>query len=195
MKLRFIRHGSTASNELKRYLGTTDEVLSEKGIAAIRQRKAEGEYPPADLVASSPMRRCLQTAELIYGSRAFILIEEWREIDFGSFECKNYIGLQDNPDYQEWIDSQGKLPFPEGESREAFVERGIAGFRNFCRQIQNRNPQPETVSLILHGGTIMSILSSFSGEEYYSFQCKNGEGYSCELYLGEDISLGQIKRS
>lgn len=194
MKLQFIRHGATASNGLKRYLGTTDEMLSEKGIAAIRQRKAEGKYPSADLVASSPMKRCLQTAELIYGSRAFIRIEEWKEIDFGSFECKNYIELQDNPDYQKWIDSQGKLPFPGGESREAFIERCTAGFRSFCRQIQNRNPQPEAVSMIVHGGTIMSILSSFSREEYYSFQCENGEGYSCELYPGEEISLGQIKR-
>ncbi len=50
-----------------------------------------------------------------------------RECDFGLFENHNYIELS-SPEYQAWIDSGGR-PFPEGESREAFIRRTLEGFR------------------------------------------------------------------
>lgn len=41
------------------------------------------------------------------------IIEELAECDFGEFENKNYKELEGNPHYQEWIDSNGTLPFRE----------------------------------------------------------------------------------
>ena len=55
----FIRHGETASNRRKSYLGWTDEPLSEDGCEMLlRNRK---NYPAADLIFTSPMLRCRQT--------------------------------------------------------------------------------------------------------------------------------------
>ena len=34
---------------------------------------------------------------------------------------------------------------------------------------------------VVHGGTIMAVLSSFTGGEYFDFQVKNGEGYETVL--------------
>ena len=64
MRVIFIRHGMTKGNEEKRYVGRTDEPLSRRGREQILQKKTDGVYPPAGAVWSSPMRRCLQTAEL-----------------------------------------------------------------------------------------------------------------------------------
>ena len=50
------------------------------------------------------------------------------ECDFGEFENKNYKELSDNPHYQEWIDSNGTLPFPGGESKEECADRNLKGF-------------------------------------------------------------------
>lgn len=36
MKIIFIRHGQTKGNEEKRYIGRTDESLSQKGIEEIK---------------------------------------------------------------------------------------------------------------------------------------------------------------
>ena len=58
------------------------------------------------------------------------VIPEWTEIDFGLFEGKNHRELSGNMAYQEWIDSNGTLPFPEGESREEFIDRSIAGLKS-----------------------------------------------------------------
>ena len=63
MKIILIRHGKTAGNIKGRYIGKTDEPLCEEGINEIR----ENTYPKADFVISSPMLRCRQTAEIIYG--------------------------------------------------------------------------------------------------------------------------------
>ena len=62
MKIIFIRHGQTKGNEEKRYIGRTDESLSQKGIEEIKNRL----YPDADTVWVSPMKRCVETAKIIY---------------------------------------------------------------------------------------------------------------------------------
>lgn len=49
-------------------------------------------------------------------------------MDFGAFEGHNYQELSGDPAYQRWIDSGGTLPFPEGESREEFIRRNVAGY-------------------------------------------------------------------
>ena len=37
------------------------------------------------------------------------------------------------------------------------------------------------VAAVVHGGTIMAVLSSLTGGEYFDFQVKNGEGYETVL--------------
>ena len=37
------------------------------------------------------------------------------------------------------------------------------------------------VTAVVHGGTIMAVLSSLTGGEYFDFQVKNGEGYETVL--------------
>lgn len=110
-------------------------------------------------------------------------------MDFGEFEGKNYIELQKNPNYQAWIDSNGTLPFPGGESRETFIKRCEQGFYRMLIGIKGRlqkmdEKQPSskiTAGAVVHGGTIMAILSSFYGGDYFDHQVKNGGGYRCLL--------------
>ena len=64
MELVFIRHGKTKGNMQSRYIGTTDEGLCKEGINELRNNKDI--YPKADIVFTSPMKRCIQTAEVIY---------------------------------------------------------------------------------------------------------------------------------
>ena len=101
-------------------------------------------YPEVTYVYVSPMKRCVQTAEIIYPKMmkagAYSCNEKLRECDFGLFENHNYIELSGCPEYQAWIDSGGKLPFPEGESREAFIRRTLEGFREVVRDAQAHGP-------------------------------------------------------
>lgn len=199
VKITWIRHGMTRANEENRYLGKTDEPLSEKGIRFLQEKKKKSFFNAPEFLYASPMKRCVQTAEILF-RRKPVLIPEWKEMDFGQFEGKNYEELKDNPDYQKWIDSNGTLPFPGGEPREQFIRRSMEGFDWMMSdiliksekntRIQNgtetqdlkNNCETEIpVVAVVHGGTIMAVLSSLTGGEYFDFQVKNGEGYETVL--------------
>lgn len=191
IRLTLIRHGATLSNKEGRYLGKTDEALSPDGIGALEKSVADRIYPTADVLFSGPMKRCLETVGILYPGQTPIVIPEWKEMDFGAFEGHNYQELSGNPAYQRWIDSGGTLPFPEGESREEFIRRSVAGYKKMVyhmKRIWERSAVSEqgdhkiqNVSAVVHGGTIMALLSHFTGGEYFDYQVKCGQGYSGRL--------------
>lgn len=178
----FIRHGETAANKEQRYLGRTEEALSLEGREKLLQAYRQSHYPEAEMVFISPMRRCRETARLLYPVVPKKEIPEWVEMDFGDFEGKNYEDLKDDERYQEWIDSNGTLPFPNGESREAFMKRCMQGMDRMMQLLQ----EERTVAVIVHGGTIMALLSSLCGGEYFDYQVRNGEGFVCSLNKNKD---------
>ncbi len=221
IRLTLIRHGATLSNKEGRYLGKTDESLNRKGIRALEKAVADGNYPVADLLFSGPMKRCLETAQILYPGQTPIRIPEWTEMDFGAFEGHNYKELSGDPAYQNWIDSGGTLPFPEGESREEFIRRSVAGYEDMLhhikmmwkenpafeqcnRDMEQRDPESirrgeseagdirarntgiRSVSAVVHGGTIMALLSHFLGGEYFDYQVKCGQGYRGILVFPAD---------
>ena len=180
IRVTLIRHGATAANREGRYIGKTDETLSEEGIKALQQYKGAGKYPAADTLFSSPMKRCLETAQILYPGQTPMLIQEWEEMDFGAFEGHNYKELSSDPRYQQWIDSGGILPFPEGESREDFIRRSVAGWESMLKNLSIQN-----ATAIVHGGTIMALLSHFLGGDYFDYQVKCGQGYTGRIVFTE----------
>lgn len=172
-----IRHGRTASNREHRYLGKTDEGLDLEGKRELLSLKESGTYPKPDRLFISPMRRCLETAEILYPDMEYTVIPEWTEMDFGLFEGKNYKELSGLSAYQEWIDSNGTFPFPDGESRESFILRSVKGFFKMMQIMEKNTAKPLTVACIVHGGTIMALLSHFCGGEYFDYQIPNGGVY------------------
>lgn len=183
IQLILIRHGETASNKEHRYLGKTDEALSRAGIEALKQAKKEQKYLDVQEIFTSPMKRCTMTADILYPDQKAQVIAAWEEMDFGDFEGKNYQDLQDDERYQKWIDSNGTLPFPNGESREAFQKRCKQGF---LEMYDRKDKESKSVALIVHGGTIMSLLSTFGGGAYFDYLTGNGQGYLALLEKREE---------
>ncbi|NLM03552.1 MAG: histidine phosphatase family protein [Clostridiales bacterium] len=185
INLILIRHGATKSNKERRYLGRTDESLSEEGIKELLEYKKLDRYPNINYLFTSPMKRCVETAKILFPKIESIIIPEWKEIDFGEFEGKNYIELKDDVRYQAWIDSNGTLPFPKGESREAFAQRCCSGFQSMIDLIYQIVDKCENVTkdigLVVHGGTIMALLSHYNGGGIYDYQVPNGGGFVCRL--------------
>ncbi len=181
MQITLLRHGMTEGNKKRKYVGRTDESLCPEGMEELRRKKSRMLYPEADFVFSSPMRRCMETAEALYPYGEIMEIEEFREIDFGLFEGKRYEELKKEEAYQRWIDSEGRLPFPAGEDREEFDRRCLEGFLKMFSKIKTGVREEINVVCIIHGGTIMSLLSRLGEEQkgFYTYQCRNGEGFTC----------------
>ena len=184
MRLILIRHGYTKANLEKRYIGRTDMPLCKEGIDRLTEGVQKGIYPDADIVYTSPMIRCLESADIIYPGCKKHIIEQFSEKDFGSWEMKDYEDLKEDLRYKAWVESNGKLPFPEGEPDEDVRARVLGAFDDLLDELFSTDEDPadakDTVALIVHGGTIMTILSERLTEGkkgYYDYQCHCGGGY------------------
>lgn len=194
MKLVLIRHERTPGNQLGRYIGITDEDLIPIENPMDLQR-----YPRVQRVYASPLKRCRQTAELLYPGQEIRIKENFRECNFGRFENKNYQELASDPAYQEWIDSNGTMQFPDGEEPSCFRERCRETFNDCVAECIADGVSD--IAMVVHGGTIMSILEAFDERKlgFYDYQVKNGDGFVVTLEqerwkLGEHRILNVEKR-
>lgn len=186
-ELILIRHGKTAGNLLGRYIGSrTDEPLCDEG----REGLAGKQLPEVERLYVSPMKRCVETAEILwpgFDRKKMQKVTDLRECDFGDFENKNYKELSGNGDYQAWIDSNGTLPFPNGESMDAFKSRCLEAFARIVEEVSGAEQEwiasGKTgifrAGIVVHGGTIMAILEQYGYPKaaYFDYQVKNGCGY------------------
>ncbi len=179
IEVTLVRHGATPGNLEKRYIGSTDEELTPETEETIKGLN----YDKPELVFSSPMLRATRTAELLWKPEKILLIDNLKEMDFGLYEGKNYMELADDPYYQKWIDSNGTLPFPQGESRGEFIIRSMRGFAEMINIARERNAHK--IGAVVHGGTIMAIMSSIFNGDYYDYQVKNAEGYVITIPQGD----------
>ena len=186
-ELILIRHGKTAGNLLGRYIGSrTDEPLCDEG----REGLAGKQLPEVERLYVSPMKRCVETAEILwpgFDRKKMQKVTDLRDCDFGDFENKNYQELSGNADYQAWIDSNGTLPFPNGESMDAFKSRCLEAFARIVEEVSGAEQEwiasGKTgifrAGIVVHGGTIMAILEQYGYPKatYFDYQVKNGCGY------------------
>lgn len=172
-----VRHSKTEGNLYKRYIGKTDEELSPEGVDLIKFK----EFPKVQAVYSSPMKRCIETSNLIYRDINPVIYNDLCECDFGDFENKSYEDLKDDLYYQKWIDSNGTIAFPKGEKHEDFKLRCVKAFDEVVDNIIKS--KFNLVAMVVHGGTIMSILEKYSypHEDFYHWQVENCCGYLIEI--------------
>lgn len=204
MRLVFIRHGKTEGNTEHRYIGRTDEALCPEGrqeIAELRSTLEDvlpGSGSPGVLFVST-MKRCAESAALLFPDMEQRAVDDFREYDFGVFEGKNYEELKNDPDYSRWIASDGKLSFPAGEGMEKYKNRVRDAFEETLKLLKTQMSDDKIAAFVVHGGTIMSILSKYheDAKGYYDYQCKNADGYvvkwdgtfPCRLTEAKKISL------
>ena len=187
-----IRHGRTQGNTERRYVGArTDEGLSAEGRAELavfgRGEEVSG-CAGKVLIVTSPMKRAVETAEIMFPwCTEYMTVGELRETDFGIFEGKTYEELSNDPErrdaYQAWIDSGGLAKIPGGESMEEARARSIEGFGKAVMAARNKGA--DQLIAVAHGGTVMSVMSSLFGGDYYDYYAGNGEGYTFRLEVDD----------
>ncbi len=180
MELLLIRHSKTAGNLARKYVGRTDEALCAEGVALAKEAAAR--FPSVQRVYSSPMRRCRETAEILFPGLAPVILDGLRETDFGKFEGKSYDELKDDPDYIRWLDSGGEAPIPGGESRAEAAERTMLAFGDALIDLM-AGDWVERAAIVAHGGTIMTVMSALGlpEREFYDWQVQNCGGFLVTL--------------
>ena len=135
-RISVIRHGRTAANDKGIYIGRTDFPLSDKGAAELAGKMDEFRYPNVARVYSSPLRRCTETAEILFPDVQIQTVDNLIEMDFGTFEGKSADELVHKPEFKEWLKGGMDCRPPQGESVK---EVQLRIFRSLCRHHPRRH--------------------------------------------------------
>ena len=158
-RLQFIRHGITQGNLDGKYSGLTDEGLCSRGREELMAKKQEMIYPHVERIYTSPLKRCRETAELLYTDCTMRLVPELREMNFGDFENRRALDIMDTPEYKEFMKGGLDNPPPNGESMRDVVERCYWAADFIINDMMEKGV--DTAAVITHGGIIMNMLSCF----------------------------------
>lgn len=186
MRAVLVRHGVTAGNERRRYVGRrTDEPLSELGIEQCRRA---GAWPDVARAYSSPLLRAQQTARLLFPMAEVVPVEGLEEFDFGAFEGRTAEQMTDDPAYRTWVEGNCEGACPGGESLEGFTRRTKRALFDVLRAA--REAGEGEVVVVAHGGTIMAALDG-----YFHKGVGNCEGYVVEVrFEGDEVRLRETSR-
>jgi probable phosphoglycerate mutase len=124
-----VRHGETAMTRSGRYSGRGDVPLTDEGEAQAMAAagRVAGISRDVAAVVSSPLSRCVRTAELIaaeVGGVPVTVLDDLIECDFGEWEGLTFAEVQERwpAEMTEWLASVDVAP-PGGESFRSVAKR------------------------------------------------------------------------
>lgn len=179
--IHFIRHGEIAETQNGAYIGVTDVSLSEKGRAELVELDKNYRYPYAPVLFSSPLKRCIETCEIIYPNSTPITVDELSEINFGRWEGKTAEELKYDELFNKWLSGDTSVKPPQGESSADFTRRVCLMFQKIVDGLVSTG-HTEAV-IVTHGGVIMTLMAVYGLPQAKPFEwvCESGCGYSIRV--------------
>lgn len=166
-RLLLVRHGESVLGRDRRYAGHRDTPLTPRGRFQIRRLRARFRRCRPDLIFSSDLRRCLDSAALLAPGRAIEPTARLRELDFGAWdgltaeECRR----RDPVRFDRWMRDPRATRPPGGESLEGLRRR----VRGLVRSLVRRHPG-KTLAFVTHAGPIRSL-----SRDFWSMKIEPGE--------------------
>ena len=190
MLIYLLRHGLTAYNAEKRYQGQRDIPLSPEGLAQLRR----ADFDP-DVVYITPLRRTRQTAEVLFPHAKLIPVDGLKEMCFGSFEGRNYIEMEHDPDYLAWVAANCESPCPDGERKQDFSDRICTAFSALVDKALAEGR--ETLVILAHGGTQMAAMERYAlpHRDYYEWCAPNAGGFVLDARDWKDKKVLHLLRT
>lgn len=179
--IHFIRHGAISPTLNGRYIGTTDVPLSEEGKSAIRKLSSTMDYPYAKVVFTSPLKRCTQTAKIIYPNLDAIAVDQLMECHFGEWENQSAEDLRGDETFSKWLAGDNEVKPPRGESAADFTRRICLMFESIVNGLIKTGTTD--AAIITHGGVMNTLLAVYGLPQAKPFDwaCDCGYGYSMRI--------------
>ena len=159
LRLLLVRHGESVWNEEERIQGQQDIPLSENGR---RQAMALGERlqrVKIDACFSSPLKRAMETAELILkasgNSLPIFTLPELMERNFGDWEgkCVADLKVERADEFARWVAAHYLPAPPRGESVEELLARVKMGLERILAEVSDG-----TVLVVGHSGSVKAAI-------------------------------------
>lgn len=183
-RIHFIRHGLTEGAAEGRYIGHTDAELSRDGILQLEDMQRDMVYPKASAVFISPLKRCAQTAAILYPDHHPIEMEGLIEYNFGEFDGKTadeLLGGKKADLFTAWLKGGPDSAPPFGESNAQFQKRVCETMEKIVDGVI-RSETDNTV-IITHGGVISTLFAAFALPEAqpHEWLTPSGCGYTVRV--------------
>jgi probable phosphomutase (TIGR03848 family) len=174
-----IRHGRTSSNANGTLAGWTEGIgLDEAGRGQAADLAARLRGLPIHVVVSSPLQRCVETAQILAGGLSGVTVrtdERLGECRYGAWTGGSLKELAEEPLWRIVQDQPSAARFPDGEmfTGESIAEmqaRGLQAVREIDAVVQADHGPHALWALVSHGDVIKSILADAAGAHLDNFQ-------------------------
>lgn len=155
-----MRHGETDWNRQHRFQGHADPPLNEAGRAQARELARTLAPEPFERVYSSPLRRALETAQILAAGRAIAVEPDQSllEVDVGSWSGLTVAEVEARfPEgHRRWLATRSG--WEDGETHEELGRRVLSGLAGLAE----RHPAGHLLA-VTHGGPIRCVTSALRG--------------------------------
>lgn len=196
-RLYFVRHGRTIWHQGKRYAGSSDVDLDAEGRGQAATLAGWAASARLDLVAASPLRRAVDTAEPAATAAGVPLRidDRLREQDFGVAEglTLEELGERDPQAAAGFAKDPVRHPFPGAEPPQAAARRAVAGLDALAREAGTGGH----VLVVAHGTLLRLVLCTVLGIELADYRRRFpaiGNGLITELEWNLPPALVALRR-
>jgi len=156
-RLILIRHGESVLGRARRYAGHRDTPLSPEGRLQISRLRPRFRRLRPQVVVSSDLKRCRETASLLAPDARVLDCEPLRELDFGAWDGLTAASCRrrDPRRFDRWMRDPWSVPPPGGEKLETLWAR----VRSFVSDLVRRHPD-RRIAIITHAGPIRALLAA-----------------------------------
>lgn len=175
------RHGLTKGNLNAQYIGHTDYPLTSDSISTLHSIKAKHHYPQVEAVFSSPLKRCVDSANIMFPKNNPIVINDLIEYNFGEFEECTAKDLENNEYFKNWLRGDMHARPPYGESNAEFIHRVCSAFEKIVDGLIKSGTQ--TCAIVGHAGVLMTILACYGLPEAPMAHWQMDAGYGYKLRI------------
>jgi probable phosphoglycerate mutase len=163
-----IRHGENEYVTTHRLAGRTPGVrLNDRGCQQAQALVGYLQQQPVDVVYSSPLERCLETAEPFAAARGLpVLVEQGVvEVDYGDWQGADLRELSKLPEWGQVQHYPSLFRFPGGETLREVQARGVTA----VERLRIAHPD-QVVAVFSHGDIIRTVLAHYLGVPLDLFQ-------------------------
>lgn len=162
MDLHLIRHGETEWHAENRYAGRSDIRLTGRGVRQAAVLAASASRLNLGLVASSHLRRAIETAAPLAAAAAVPhrVDARFAEVDFGRGEglTRDEMRTRFPDDLDAFLARPASHPLPGGEPGVAAAERAFAGL---AALVAEHREDAGAIALVAHTTLIRLMLCTF----------------------------------
>ncbi|TDL32973.1 histidine phosphatase family protein [Jeotgalibacillus sp. S-D1] len=188
--LSLYRHGVTAENQQKIYIGWTDVPVAAEGIELLQQTKHF--RPEAERIIVSDLKRCVESADYLFPDQKKIYNKDLREIHFGEWEGQAAEALMNREDFSGWLKDPENMQPENGESFQVFSARVHSAWewiREWCYQ-----DGVDQIAIVSHGGPIRQLLVALAPESKSFWDWKPLHGQGLTLYWADKDAFRRGER-